>query len=817
MVALATVLAVSATEAVRALPILSEYLIESNLTKTYYYIDQIGGWGYYSLYFVIYLSIVEVGIYWMHRTLHTNKFLYKYIHALHHKYNKQITMTPWCSIAFNPIDGILQASPYVITLFFVPMHYFTHLFLIFFSGMWATNIHDAIWGDSEPIMGAKYHLMHHTHYHYNFGQFFIFCDYIFGSLKLTCCNSSPLSSSARIVATTTARGTKPNSNKLQPNTSSEAHFEAGERLRNPERLNLDRRQLEISTLDGPLSTVKGLRVLMAGKNKIGGISNLTALRKLDVLDLHSNEIRAIEGLEGLSDLRVLNLAELNLRRNHIDCVTGLNKLPALQRVFLSHNQIRSVADMACLFEVSYLIELSLDGNPLSEADPVRYRAELVHGMAGLRHLDLKRITDEERAAAAAEVGGGGAVMLSNRASPLAETVGGEYSHWYEQQDSSGVGNIAELNSTEARDDGQFVDKTSASRGEVLGSSTLDHVSNQAALSSAQQESRQTQQFPRVVTTESVGDGRRQSVSQANASDHFVADSASLLQTIRTDDKAAINQSNANVDGSNLVNGKFNTTLHQQQQQQQQQQQPGLAALARSGRLSAAQSIFDLEIIGPDEKALIAVGDAWDWPPGRQRLLLNVSEASLYHMRRETIISRFGAQQLACMPALRLLRLVGNDFHTLAHVDFVCEQFGATLEHLVLRDNPINLAAGSLLRQYLIAAIPSLLSVNETPITAEERRSAESLYLPLKALQRGSSVFSVSRMQRGDTKIGSTDGGAQQHGRKHVDTSSTSASLSELTQTALIQRRLRAEFELDFEQAVRSVVRETLDALAVQRR
>lgn len=166
-----------------ALPILSEFLIESKLTKTYFYIDEVGGWGYYALYFVLYLSFVEVGIYWMHRTLHTNKFLYKYVHALHHKYNKQVTMTPWASIAFNPLDGILQASPYVVGLFIVPMHYLTHMFLLFFSGIWATNIHDAVWGDSEPIMGAKYHLMHHTHYHYNFGQFFIFCDYIFGSLK----------------------------------------------------------------------------------------------------------------------------------------------------------------------------------------------------------------------------------------------------------------------------------------------------------------------------------------------------------------------------------------------------------------------------------------------------------------------------------------------------------------------------------------------------------------------------------------------------------------------------------------------------------
>jgi len=166
-----------------ALPILSEYLIESKWTKTYYYIDQVGGWGMYAAYFVLYLTLVEIGIYWMHRTLHTNKFLYKYIHALHHKYNSQITMTPWASIAFNPLDGILQASPYVVCLFIVPMHYFTHVFLLFFSGIWATNIHDAVWGDSEPIMGAKYHLIHHTHYHYNFGQFFIFCDYIFGSYK----------------------------------------------------------------------------------------------------------------------------------------------------------------------------------------------------------------------------------------------------------------------------------------------------------------------------------------------------------------------------------------------------------------------------------------------------------------------------------------------------------------------------------------------------------------------------------------------------------------------------------------------------------
>jgi len=166
-----------------ALPILSEYLIESGYTKAYFYIEEVG-WYKYSAYFLAYLTLVEIGIYWMHRTLHTNKTLYNYIHLPHHKYNNHASLTPWASIAFHPLDGILQASPYVAFLFVVPMHYFTHVIMLFFTGIWATNIHDAIYADSEPIMGAKYHTLHHTHYTVNYGQFFIFCDWFWGTLKV---------------------------------------------------------------------------------------------------------------------------------------------------------------------------------------------------------------------------------------------------------------------------------------------------------------------------------------------------------------------------------------------------------------------------------------------------------------------------------------------------------------------------------------------------------------------------------------------------------------------------------------------------------
>ncbi len=167
-----------------ALPVLSEWFIENGWTQCYYYIEEVGGWPFYLAFTLLYMVLVEVGVYWMHRTLHENKMLYKYIHALHHKYNKPSTLSPWASVAFNPIDGILQASPYVFWLFFVPCHYLTHVALVFFTAVWATNIHDAMDGDTEPVMGSKYHTMHHTHYHYNFGQFFIFCDYFFGTLRV---------------------------------------------------------------------------------------------------------------------------------------------------------------------------------------------------------------------------------------------------------------------------------------------------------------------------------------------------------------------------------------------------------------------------------------------------------------------------------------------------------------------------------------------------------------------------------------------------------------------------------------------------------
>jgi lathosterol oxidase len=167
-----------------ALPVLDEYLVEQGYTRVYHTVQEIGGWPYYVGYMLLYFACVEIGIYWMHRTLHTNKWLYKHVHMLHHKYNKPETLTPWASIAFHPIDGIMQASPYVACLPIIPCHYLTHFLLLFFTAIWATYIHDAMDFNVDPVMGSKYHTVHHTHYIYNYGQVFIFCDWFWGTLKV---------------------------------------------------------------------------------------------------------------------------------------------------------------------------------------------------------------------------------------------------------------------------------------------------------------------------------------------------------------------------------------------------------------------------------------------------------------------------------------------------------------------------------------------------------------------------------------------------------------------------------------------------------
>jgi len=160
-----------------------------------------------------------------------------------------------------------------------------------------------------------------------------------------------------------------------------------------------------------IGCLRSLRVLMLGKNRIRKITNLQDLTMLDVLDLHGNKITKIENISHLNQLRILNLAgnelttvrnltgldmlqELNLRRNYIEVVHDVGTLQSLRRLFLSFNEIKRYEDISCLSQCSSLIELSLDGNPISLE--VNYKQIILQNVLSISQLDMKRLTDEER-------------------------------------------------------------------------------------------------------------------------------------------------------------------------------------------------------------------------------------------------------------------------------------------------------------------------------------------------------------------------------------------------------------------------------------
>jgi lathosterol oxidase len=145
------------------LPPLSEHLILSGYTRCYGRLSSVG-LPLYLCHVAVYMLCVEFGVYWQHRKLHEVKWAYQWLHRIHHIYNKEHTLSPFAGLAFHPLDGLLQAVPYVWTLFLVPCHYFTHEVLLFLTGVWTANIHDCIHGQCEPIMGAAYHTIHHTTY-----------------------------------------------------------------------------------------------------------------------------------------------------------------------------------------------------------------------------------------------------------------------------------------------------------------------------------------------------------------------------------------------------------------------------------------------------------------------------------------------------------------------------------------------------------------------------------------------------------------------------------------------------------------------------
>jgi len=173
------------TVSVLSAPVMGVFTAPIMLAQLYGYSKLYGDiegpqdWKFLSFSIITFFLFTDMGIYWVHRWLHTFPFLYKYVHKLHHKW---IVTTPFASHAFHPVDGFAQSLPYHIYVFLFPFHKAAYLLMFVFVNVWTISIHDqfgALGGIlGEIINGADHHTIHHSDFLYNYGQYLTLWDRI---------------------------------------------------------------------------------------------------------------------------------------------------------------------------------------------------------------------------------------------------------------------------------------------------------------------------------------------------------------------------------------------------------------------------------------------------------------------------------------------------------------------------------------------------------------------------------------------------------------------------------------------------------------
>jgi Leucine-rich repeat (LRR) protein len=132
-----------------------------------------------------------------------------------------------------------------------------------------------------------------------------------------------------------------------------------------------------------LEKLDQLKVLNLMRNKLTDVKGLEKLTQLTVLDLYNNQLTEVpKELEKLDQLKVLNLG-----RNQLTNVKGLEKLTHLTTLWLSSNQL---TDVKGLEKLTRLTMLQLQGNKLTGVKGLEKLTQLTYLSLGDNKLtDVK--------------------------------------------------------------------------------------------------------------------------------------------------------------------------------------------------------------------------------------------------------------------------------------------------------------------------------------------------------------------------------------------------------------------------------------------
>ena len=142
-------------------------------------------WAAHPVWFVLMFLLIPAWesfyFYWIHRLLHV-PFLYKHVHALHHR---NINVGPWSGLSMHPIEHIIYLGT-VLIHWVVAAHPVHILFHLQYYTLTAVTTHTGFEGlvvkdENRLKLGTFHHQMHHRYFECNYGSLEIPCDKLFGS------------------------------------------------------------------------------------------------------------------------------------------------------------------------------------------------------------------------------------------------------------------------------------------------------------------------------------------------------------------------------------------------------------------------------------------------------------------------------------------------------------------------------------------------------------------------------------------------------------------------------------------------------------
>jgi lathosterol oxidase len=131
----------------------------------------------------------DAHIYWVHRLLHENKWLFRKIHITHHY---STNPSPFTTFAFHPVEGLMLAVFNILFIFLVPTYFGS--FAVYQVAALLFNLNGHLGADLLPKRWKRHPLLrylnradlhgdHHRFYNWNYAPFFTHWDHWGGTFR----------------------------------------------------------------------------------------------------------------------------------------------------------------------------------------------------------------------------------------------------------------------------------------------------------------------------------------------------------------------------------------------------------------------------------------------------------------------------------------------------------------------------------------------------------------------------------------------------------------------------------------------------------